>query len=117
MSDGRRSAAPQTKQLYWFGWMIGTLVQVLICLPWVWKRIHWRALAMASAVFVPIMFITENLALHWGWWVWTDDKLLGPKVLLVPLEEFLLYFLIVPSLVAIQILLQKCIESWTGRRS
>ncbi|MBN1594596.1 hypothetical protein JW933_01585 [candidate division FCPU426 bacterium] len=94
------------KRLYLVWWVAGVLLQVLASLPFVFKKIHWRALLLTSLVFLGIMYLSETLALYWGWWVWNEDLLWGPKVGLVPLEEFLLYFLVVPSLVCIQCVVQ-----------
>lgn len=100
------------KRLYLIWWVVGVLAQILACLPMAWKRLKWRALGWTSLGFVVLMFGAENLALYWGWWVWNEQLLWGPKVWLVPLEEFLLYFLVVPSVVSIQILVQ----TWSAKR-
>ncbi|MEW6515764.1 MAG: hypothetical protein AB1439_02500 [candidate division FCPU426 bacterium] len=94
------------KRLYLIWWVVGVLVQVLACLPVAWKRIRWRALLWTSLGFLGLMFAVESLALYWGWWVWNEQLLWGVKVGVVPLEEFLLYFLVVPSVITLQALIQ-----------
>lgn len=94
------------KRLYLIWWVVGVLAQIAACLPAAWKHLRWRALAWTSLGFIALMFCVETLALYWGWWIWNEQLLWGPKVWLVPLEEFLLYFLVVPSVVTIQVLTQ-----------
>ena len=103
------------KKLYWIWWVIGPLIQVIVTLPLVFKRIHLRAILITSAFFIAAMFSLENLAIYWGWWIWNEQKLWGPKVLLVPLEEFLLYLIAVPAVITIQILLFKLWAKILGR--
>ncbi len=103
------------KKLYWIWWVIGPLIQVIVTLPLVLKRIHLRALLITSAFFIVAMFGMENLAIYWGWWIWNEQKLWGHKVLLVPLEEFLLYLIAVPLVIVIQILLYKLWVRILGR--
>ncbi len=98
------------KRLYLIWWVIGTLIQVLLTLPFIWKRINFKAFAWTFLIFIVLMFSVESLALYWGWWVWNEQELWGIKVGLVPLEEFLLYFLVVPSLVTIQNLIELTLE-------
>ncbi len=95
------------KRLYLIWWVVGTLVEIAAVAPWVWRQVNWRALAMTSGLFLALIFGVENLALYWGWWVWNESELWGPKVLLVPLEEFMLYFLVVPSVVSLLLLIRK----------
>lgn len=102
------------KQLYLAWWLLGVFLQVFISLPFIIKRIHWKALSLTSLVFIVIMYISETIALYWGWWVWNENQLWGPKVGLIPLEEFLLYFLVVPSLVAFQCVIQNFMDSMKG---
>ncbi len=92
------------KRLYWIWWVIGPLVQILALWPLVRERIHVRALLVTSACFILMMFCLENTAIYWGWWIWNEQKLLGPKVGLVPLEEFLLYWVAAPSVIVLQAL-------------
>jgi lycopene cyclase domain-containing protein len=99
------------KGLYWVWWVAGSLVGVLAALPFLRKKIHGRALLVASVLFILSMFVSETLAIYQGWWIWNDQKLLGPKVGLIPLEEFALYFVCVPSVVVIQLFFQKLWES------
>jgi len=113
VSNGEISGKPGSytyrygqKKLYLVWWLIGVLTQILLCLPLVIKRIHWCALAVTSIFFIVIMYVVETIALYWGWWIWNEQQLWGPKVGLIPLEEFLLYFLVVPSLVTFQSIIQ-----------
>lgn len=109
MSPNRPQPSEPTdrKSLYWIWWVIGALVQTLLTLPAVFRQIHWRALGITAAVFIASMFILENVAIYYGWWIWNEQKLLGLHVLLVPLEEFLLYFVAVPSVITLLALWEK----------
>jgi lycopene cyclase domain-containing protein len=100
---------------YWGWWLIGSVIFILAALPWVGKRICWRALGWATAIFVSLMFLSESIALHWKWWIWNEDILWGPKVLQIPLEEFLLYFAIVPLLAVMQIMIQSRLPPRGGK--
>jgi lycopene cyclase domain-containing protein len=114
-ASGTAGAAPRRK-LYWFWWLVGTAVWVAAALPWVFRKVRWRALLGTIAVFVVLIFASEIVAVHQGWWVWNEALLLGPKVLGVPLEEFLLYFFVVPAVVVIQHLLERLLGSGKENR-
>jgi len=105
------------KKLYWIWWVIIPVIYILSMLPVVIKRIHWRALVVTSGLFILSMVVLENIALYYGWWIWNENKLLGPKVLLVPLEEFLTYFVGGPFLVVCQILIRKFWEKMLKKGS
>jgi hypothetical protein len=94
--------------------VVGTLVQILVTLPGVWKRIQGRALLLTSLGFVALIYAVESLALYWQWWVWDEKQLWGIKVGLVPLEEFLLYLLVVPSVATLQGLVEIALEKFKG---
>jgi lycopene cyclase domain-containing protein len=95
------------KQLYWIWWVVAAFAFVFATLPLVYKKIHWRAFWLATAVFFISMFVLENMAIHQGWWIWNDQKLWGIKILWVPLEEVLFYIPAVPAVVIIQILFEE----------
>jgi lycopene cyclase domain-containing protein len=98
------------KQLYLVWWLLGVFLQIIISLPFIIKRINWKALGLTSLVFIVIMYASESIACYWGWWVWNENQIWGPKVGLIPLEEFLLYLLVVPSLVAFQCVIQNTMD-------
>lgn len=106
---GNYSYKKGPKGLFWFWWLVAFTVFVVTSLPWIWKQIHWRALLVSSAIFIAMMFAGESLALHYGWWVWNEHQLLGPKVFLIPIEEFLAYFIIIPFMVVIQTFVNRII--------
>ncbi|MCD4814366.1 lycopene cyclase domain-containing protein [bacterium] len=90
------------RRLYLVWWLLGVLIQVIAGLPFCLKKIQWKSLLWTTLVFLVIMTISETIALHWGWWIWNENQIWGVKIGLIPLEEFLLYFLVVPSLVVFQ---------------
>jgi lycopene cyclase domain-containing protein len=92
----------QAKKLYLIWWVLGTLAVIAGLLPFFRKKIDWSALLKTSAIFIVIMTAAESAGLYWKWWIWNPAQLLGPKVGLIPLEEFSLYFLVVPLLVVFQ---------------
>lgn len=99
---GQFSYKAGDKKSYLIWWVLGVAVQIALMLPIVIKRLSWKGLLITSLVFLPLMYIVESIGLYWGWWVWNESQLWGIKIGLVPLEEFLLYFLVVPSVVIIQ---------------
>lgn len=102
MSPGPDGCARPRRGLYWLWWLIGCAGVLAGALPWLYRNIRWRALAWVTAVFVALMFACESAALHFNWWIWNEAQLLGPKVGLIPLEEFLLYFMVPPVLAILQ---------------
>lgn len=102
--------------LYWFWWLLGVCAQVVILLPGVIKSLHFRAMLTTSCLFVVLIFVLENLGIYLGWWIWNERKILGPKVLLLPLEEFLLYFVVVPSVLIILVYCFKITRYFDQRR-
>jgi lycopene cyclase domain-containing protein len=100
-----RPAAPKKYFLLW--WLLGSIAFIAAGLPWVWRRMQWRALLLVGGPFIVLMFAVESLALLRGWWTWNAARLLGPRIGRVPLEECLLYVVVVPVLVVMQLLLQR----------
>jgi lycopene cyclase domain-containing protein len=107
-----RPAAPKKYFLLW--WLLGSIAFIASGLPWVWRRMQWRALLLVGGPFIILIFIIESLALQRGWWTWNAARLLGPRIGRVPLEECLLYVVVVPVLVVMQLLLQRL---WGLRRA
>jgi len=103
------------KRLYLIWWVVGVAVQVGVSLALARKHVHWRAMLWSSLIFVVFMFMVESLALYWGWWVWNEQTLWGIQVGVIPLEELLLYFLVVPSLVGIQSIVQAILAAQAGK--
>lgn len=98
--QGRPKGASK-KQLYLIWWVLGVAVQILAGLPLVLKAVSWKAVGLTSLVFIPLMMTVESISVYWGWWVWNEDKLCGVKIGLLPLEEVVLYLLVVPSVVVL----------------
>lgn len=110
--EKRLGELPSKGKGYWGWWLIVTVSFAAAVLPWFWRNTHWRALGVTTAIFATMMFVVENWALYWHWWIWNGKIMWGPKVGLVPLEEFLIYFAIVPALVAMQNLVQSGLRKW-----
>jgi lycopene cyclase domain-containing protein len=100
------------KPLYLVWWVAGVLVQVTLSLPFIYKEIHWRALLIASGILTVVMTVVESIALQYRWWYWDHERLIGIDVGNIPLEEFVLYILVVPSVVSIQLLVHKGLQHW-----
>lgn len=54
-------------------------------------RGRWAALWWTTATFVAVGYGNELYALHQGFWVYNANRLLGPFVLGVPVEEWIMY--------------------------
>ncbi|HBU70437.1 MAG TPA: hypothetical protein DEE98_08685 [Elusimicrobia bacterium] len=56
------------------------------------KYINWTA-ALAMIIFSEIMLtITEHICITRGHWVYNDNRILGPRIWGIPIEEPLIYY-------------------------
>lgn len=76
------------------------LILMALLYPVVKRLVRWRACWMTVLVFGVLMLPVEHLAVTWGLWVYNNNRLLGPTVWGVPIEEPLIYYFFPPIMVA-----------------
>ena len=62
-------------------------------------EVNWKAAFAAVAVFEVVLFPAEWYSVSRGHWVYNEARILGPKILGVPIEEPLLYYLFSPLII------------------
>ncbi len=66
-----------------------------VLLP-MWKasreRVNWKAAAAMIFTFELLMLLAEYFSVSRGHWVWNPNRILGPTVFGIPVEEPLLYY-------------------------
>lgn len=62
-------------------------------------RINWRAAFATVIVFEFVLGSAEVYSVSRGHWVYNEARIWGPKLLNVPIEEHLLYYLFPPLIV------------------
>lgn len=78
------------------------------------RRVSWRAAWLTVLVFEGVVFPAEVFSVHRGHWVYNEARILGPRLLGVPIEEPLLYYLFSPLIIV------TVFEAWRallGRRT
>lgn len=66
---------------------------------WVRAEVNWKAAWISVLIFEVILMIAESYAIKRGHWVYNENRIFGPKVFGVPIEEPLLYYLFCPLMV------------------
>lgn len=62
-----------------------------IVLLWRHYRGNWKSLIWATILFIAVAYPNELLGLHNGFWTYNTQRLLGPWILGVPIEEWAMY--------------------------
>ena len=61
-----------------------------------WKaakdRVNWAAAIAMIFTFEAVMLLAEYFSVSRGHWVWNPNRILGPTVFGIPIEEPLLYY-------------------------
>lgn len=65
------------------------------------ERVNWRAAAAMIATFEILMFCAEAFSVSRGHWVWNPNRILGPVIFNIPIEEPLLYYWFPPLFVVL----------------
>lgn len=63
------------------------------------SAVNWKAAWAVVAAFEAVVFPAEWYSLRRGHWVYNEARILGPKLLGVPIEEPFLYYLFSPLIV------------------
>ena len=99
-----------------FPWWATLLLPFLLLLAVLYRivreRVNWKAAAATIGVFELVVFPAEVFSVWRGHWVYNDARIWGPKILNVPIEEPLLYYVFPPLIVitafcAIRMLLER----------
>lgn len=77
------------------------------------ERVNWRAAAAMIATFEVLMFCAEAFSVSRGHWAWNPNRILGPTIFNVPIEEPLLYYWFPPLFI---VLLMHALESFFEKR-
>ncbi|MCK4935450.1 MAG: hypothetical protein KAR84_01240 [Elusimicrobiales bacterium] len=76
--------------------------------------VNWAAAVAMMATFEVIMFFAEYFSVSRQHWIWNPDRILGPTIFGIPIEEPLLYYWFPPLFVVI---LMHAIENWLKKRA
>ena len=77
------------------------------------NSVNWAAAMAMMATFEIIMFFAEYFSVSRGHWVWNPDRIIGPTIFGIPIEEPLLYYWFPPLFVVI---LMHAIENFIKKR-
>lgn len=86
---------------------------MVVLYPAVKRLVCWRACWLTVLTFELYMLPIEAFAVRWGLWVYNTERILGPTVLGVPIEEPLIYYLLPPIFVA---MLYELTAGWLAGR-
>ncbi len=87
------------KGTWWPLWALFMVPFLLVFKPlysFVKKEVNWKAAWLTVLVFEAVMMAAEYYSLKRGHWVYNENRIFGPKVFGVPIEEPLLYYLFSP---------------------
>ncbi len=57
------------------------------------KNIHWKSAWMTVLLFEVTCLYVEHTALIRGFWVYNENKIFGPRIWDVPIEEVFVYYI------------------------
>ena len=76
--------------------------------------VNWAAAIAMMASFEVIMFFSEYFSVSRQHWIWNPDRIIGPTIFNIPIEEPLLYYWFPPLFVVV---LMHAIENWMKKRN
>jgi lycopene cyclase domain-containing protein len=65
------------------------------------ERVNWKAALAMIATFEALMFCAEAFSVSRGHWIWNPNRILGPSIFGIPIEEPLLYYWFPPLFVVL----------------
>lgn len=101
-SEREDGAPAYARGAKWPAWTLLALPFILVMVPLyraVRRRVRWTACLLAVLVFEVLMLPVEHHAILRGLWVYNTNRILGPQLWGIPIEEPLLYYLLPPILV------------------
>lgn len=75
--------------------------------------VNWAAAAAMILTFEALMFAAEFFSVSRGHWVWNPDRIVGPTIFGIPIEEPLLYYWFPPLFVVV---LMHALKNWLDGR-
>lgn len=99
---------PDTKRFeyrrgkWWPLWALLKIPFLILFYPlykYVKDEVNWTAAWLTVATFEVLLFCAEYLSLQRGHWVYNEARILGPKILGIPIEEPLLYYFFPPLII------------------
>ena len=79
------------------------------------KSVDWKALLGTVFVFESVLLPVESRCLRRGHWVYNESRILGPRVLGVPVEEPFLYYLFSPAIIIL--IFHGFLKRFSGRKT
>jgi Lycopene cyclase len=76
--------------------------------------VNWSAAIALVVTFEIIMFLAEFFSVTRQHWIWNPDRIIGPTIFNIPIEEPLLYYWFAPLFLVV---LMHTIENWMKKRS
>jgi len=101
-SERKDGAPAYARGAQWPAWALLAIPFLLVMVPLyhaVRRRVRWAACVQAVMVFEVVMLPVEHHSILRGHWVYNTNRILGPLVWGIPIEEPLLYYLLPPMLV------------------
>jgi hypothetical protein len=77
------------------------------------NSVNWAAAAAMIVTFELLMFAAEFFSVSRGHWVWNPDRIVGPTIFGIPIEEPLLYYWFPPLFVVV---LMHALKNWLDGR-
>ncbi|HAT71449.1 MAG TPA: hypothetical protein DCS63_01360 [Elusimicrobia bacterium] len=104
MSEEDRKKKDATAQKKWPASVILAAPFFLLVIP-LYKaareRVNWKAALAMVGTFEALMFCAEAFSVSRGHWIWNPNRILGPTIFGIPIEEPLLYYWFPPLFVVI----------------
>lgn len=87
---------------WWPLWALFIVPFLFVFLPlyrFIKNEVQWKAAWLTVLVCEIVLFSGEYYDLKRGHWVYNEARIFGPKILGVPIEEPLLYYLFCPLII------------------
>ena len=85
----------------WPAWAILAIpfiIAMLVLYRLVKHRVRWIACSLTVLVFEAVMIVAEHNSIMRGHWVYNENRILGPRIWEIPIEEPFMYYLLPPIL-------------------
>jgi len=78
---------------YMFLLLIFATIGASIVSPRRWRMVRRRPYVLSLAAFVAFGTTVDLVAIWLNWWVWSTTRCWGPKIIGIPIEEFILFII------------------------
>ena len=102
MKRGRDRVLRYGRGKKWPAWALLAIpfaMVMVVLYPLVKRKVNWRACWLTVLVFEVMMLPVEHYAVILGFWVYNTNRLLGPEIWGIPIEEPLIYYFLPPMMV------------------